>query len=123
MRVMGTAKLLWYFVWRMALLGLASGAVLGAVYGAALLSIGGLYEEFSAAPLPGEVTMGPVQVVVGALLLAGYGGASALSSAPPRDSYWERSAAWSSSPWRWPRTDRHHPTDAGTARRRGCCAP
>lgn len=83
MRVMGTAKLLWYFVWRMALLGLASGAVLGAVYGAALLSIGGLYEEFSAAPLPGEVTMGPVQVVVGALLLAGYGGGfGALIGAP-----------------------------------------
>ena len=44
----------------------------GAAYGAALLSIGGLYEEFSA-PLPGEVPIGPVQVVVAALLLAGYG--------------------------------------------------
>jgi hypothetical protein len=72
MWVMGTAKLLRFFVWRMALLGLASGAVLGAAYGVALLSIGGLYEEFST-DLPGEVPIGPVQVVVGALLLAGYG--------------------------------------------------
>ncbi len=83
MWVMGTAKLLRFFVWRMALLGLASGALLGAAYGAALLSIGGLYEEFSAAPLPGEVPIGPVQVVVAALLLAGYGaGFGVLIGAP-----------------------------------------
>ena len=65
---MGTVKLLWYFAWRMALLGLASGAALGGVYGAALLAISGLYEEFST-NLPGEVPMGPVQVVLAAWLL------------------------------------------------------
>lgn len=82
MWVMGTAKLLRFFVWRMALLELASGAALGAAYGAALLSIGGLYEEFST-NLPGEVPIGPVQVVVAELLLAGYGaGFGVLIGAP-----------------------------------------
>ena len=33
MRVMGTAKLLWYFAWRMALLGAAAEALLAGLYG------------------------------------------------------------------------------------------
>ncbi|HEV2092677.1 MAG TPA: hypothetical protein VGR18_05875 [Rubrobacter sp.] len=79
---MGTVKLLWFFTWRMALLGLASRAALGGVYGAALLAISGLYEEFST-NLPGEVPMGPVQVVLAAWLLAGFGGGfGALIGAP-----------------------------------------
>jgi hypothetical protein len=37
MLCVATVKLLWFFVWRMALLGLALGAGLGLVYGATLL--------------------------------------------------------------------------------------
>ena len=71
---MGTVKLLWFFLWRMTLLGLALGAALGAIYGAAILVIGSLVEEFSS-DLPGEVPVHPVAFALGLVALAAFGGA------------------------------------------------
>ena len=67
-------KLLWFFLWRMTLLGLALGTALGGSYGAAFLTIGGLIERFSST-LPGQTPTGPVVIVLGAILLAIYGAA------------------------------------------------
>ncbi len=43
---MDVVKLVWFFLWRMTLLGLGLGAALGAAYGAAVMALGALGTDF-----------------------------------------------------------------------------